>query len=78
MTQMVRLIDDLLDVSRITRNKLDLRCARVELASIVHHAIETCRPLIDAAGLDFQLTLPATPIYLNADTIRLTRCSAIY
>jgi PAS domain-containing protein/two-component sensor histidine kinase len=73
MAQMVRLIDDLLDVSRITRNKLDLRCARVELASIVHHAIETCRPLIDAAGLDFELTLPATPIYLNADTIRLTQ-----
>lgn len=73
MTQMVRLIDDLLDVSRITRNKLDLRCARIELASIVHHAIETCRPLIDHAGLAFTLDLPATPIYLNADSIRLTQ-----
>ncbi len=73
MTQMVRLIDDLLDVSRITRNKLDLRTARVELASIVHHAIETCRPLIDEADLQFELSLPAAPIYLNADSIRLTQ-----
>jgi len=73
MIQMVRLIDDLLDVSRITRNKLELRCGRVELASIVHHAIETCRPLIDAADLDFELTLAATPIYLHADSIRLTQ-----
>ena len=73
MTQMVRLIDDLLDVSRITRNKLDLRCARVELASIVHHAVETCRPLIDDAGLQFELSLPAAPIYLHADSIRLTQ-----
>lgn len=73
MTQMVRLIDDLLDVSRITRNKLDLRPARVELASIVHHAIETCRSLIDEAGLQFELSLPAAPIYLHADSIRLTQ-----
>ena len=43
MGQMVRLIDDLLDVSRITRNKLELRGERVELASIIHHAVEACR-----------------------------------
>ena len=73
LIQMVRLIDDLLDVSRITRNKLDLRRERVELASIIHHAAEACRPLIDQAGQKIQLTLPPNPIYLNADPVRLAQ-----
>ena len=50
LSQLVRLVDDLLDVSRITRNKLELRKERVELASIVHQAVETCRPLAEAAS----------------------------
>src|SRR5262249_30182166 len=45
--QMVRLIDDLLDISRISRNKLELRKARIPLASVVQNAVETARPLID-------------------------------
>jgi signal transduction histidine kinase len=71
--QMVRLIDDLLDVSRITRNKLDLRRERVELASVIRHAVEACGPL--AEGADHQLTvvLPPEPIFLNADPVRLTQ-----
>ena len=45
---MVRLVDDLLDVSRISRGKIDLHRERVELAAVVQHAVETSRPLIEA------------------------------
>ncbi|MDZ4686859.1 MAG: PAS domain S-box protein [Planctomycetaceae bacterium] len=71
--QMVRLVDDLLDVSRITRDKLELRRERVELASIVHHAVETSRPLAEAAGHQLTVTLPPDPLYLDADPIRLAQ-----
>ena len=71
--QMVRLIDDLLDVSRITRNKLELKTERVELASIVHHAVEACRPHSERAGHELNVTLPPEPIYLHADPIRLAQ-----
>ncbi len=73
MGQMVRLIDDLLDVSRINRNKLELRRERVELASILHHVIEACRPMADAARHELHLALPAEPIYLDADPVRLSQ-----
>ncbi|HEX7025774.1 MAG TPA: ATP-binding protein [Gammaproteobacteria bacterium] len=71
MTQLVRLIDDLLDVSRISRGKLDLRPERVELASIIHQAVETCRPMANIAGEEVTVSLPPEPIYLDADPIRL-------
>ncbi len=71
--QMVRLVDDLLDVSRITRNKLDLKKQRVELAAVVQSAIETSRPHIEEAGHEFTLTLPPAPIYLDADLTRLAQ-----
>ena len=71
--QMVRLVDDLLDVSRITRNKLELRKERVTLASILHSAVETSRPLMEQSGHTFSLTLPPTPVYLDADLTRLAQ-----
>jgi PAS domain S-box-containing protein len=71
MGQMVRLIDDLLDVSRITRDKLELKAGRVELASVVHHAVEACGPVCAQAAHDLRVTLPPEPIYLNADPMRL-------
>ncbi len=74
--QMVRLIDDLLDVSRITRGKLALRKERVELAAVVHNAVETARPLIEASGHDLTVTLPAEPITLDADPMRLAQVFA--
>jgi PAS domain S-box-containing protein len=73
LRQMVRLIDDLLDVSRITRNRIELRKERVELASILHHAIEACQPLIEAARHNLSIALPSDPIYLNADPVRLAQ-----
>ena len=56
--QMVRLIDDLLDVSRISRGKLELRRERVELATVVQGAVETSRPLIEECGHELTVTLP--------------------
>src|SRR5256885_5925180 len=64
---MTRLIDDLLDVSRITRNKLELRRERIELSEVVRVAVETSRPLIDAGKHELLVTLPAQPIALDAD-----------
>jgi PAS domain S-box-containing protein len=70
---MVRLIDDLLDVSRISRNKMELRRSRVALAEIVSSAVETVRSLIDEAGHELFVTLPAAPVYLEADLTRLAQ-----
>ncbi len=71
--QMVRLIDDLLDVSRITRGTLQLRRARVDLASVLYHAIETCRPMADAAGQQLIVSLPRDPLEVDGDSIRLAQ-----
>jgi PAS domain S-box-containing protein len=71
--QMVRLVDDLLDVSRISRDKLELRRERVELAAIVQSAVETSRPLIDAARHELHVSLPAEPVLLQADPVRLAQ-----
>lgn len=76
VAQMVRLIDDLLDVSRITRGKLALRRERVELAAIVNSAVETSRPLIEAAGHELAVTLPPEPVFLEADPTRLSQVFA--
>jgi PAS domain S-box-containing protein len=73
LDQMVRLVDDLLDVSRITRDKLELRKEQVTLASVLQSAVETSRPLIDQSGHTFSLTLPPTPVYLEADLTRLAQ-----
>jgi CheY-like chemotaxis protein len=70
---MVRLVDDLLDVSRISRGKIELRRERVELASVVYHAVEACRPAMECAKHDLTITLPPQPVYLNADLTRLAQ-----
>jgi PAS domain S-box-containing protein len=71
--QMVRLIDDLLDVSRISRGKLPLKLERVELASIIRQAIETCQPVAESSGHDITVTMPMQPVYVLADPIRLAQ-----
>jgi PAS domain S-box-containing protein len=73
---MVRLIDDLLDLSRISRGKIQLRKELVELATVLHNAIETSRPLIEAARHDLAVTLPPTRIWLDADPTRLAQVVA--
>ena len=70
---MVRLIDDLLDLSRITRNKLELRRDRVELAAIIEDAVEIVRPVLEARGHDFRVRLAPGPVLVHADRTRLAQ-----
>jgi signal transduction histidine kinase/CheY-like chemotaxis protein len=70
---MVRLIDDLLDVSRIGQHKMELRRARVALADVVENAVETARPAIEAEGHEFSVSLPSEPIFLDLDLTRLAQ-----
>jgi PAS domain S-box-containing protein len=73
LSHMVRLIDDLLDVSRISLNKLQLRRSRVTLAEIVSNAVETARPVIDRAEHHLEVVLPPEPVLLDADLTRLAQ-----
>jgi signal transduction histidine kinase/ActR/RegA family two-component response regulator len=70
---MVRQVDDLLDVSRISRDKIELRKERVELAPIVNDALETVRPLCESLRHEIQVTLPANPLFITGDRIRLAQ-----
>ncbi len=70
---MVRLVDDLLDLSRVMQGKLDLRTERCDLAAVVTAAVETARTVIDSRGHDLGISLPAEPLYLDADPTRLTQ-----
>lgn len=72
-THMARLLDDLLDVSRITRGSLELRLTRTELDSVVSAAIEAARPLISARGHTLMVDLPQNPVRLEADPVRVTQ-----
>jgi signal transduction histidine kinase/ActR/RegA family two-component response regulator len=74
--QLVRLTDDLLDVSRITRNRLELRRERIDLRSAVQSAIETTQPLIDAAAHVLKITAPTSPVWVHADFTRLAQAFA--
>jgi PAS domain S-box-containing protein len=73
LAQLVRLVDDLLDLNRITYDRLELRRSEVEFATVVQQAVEVARPLIDAAGQKLTIDLPDDAIYLNADRARLAQ-----
>ncbi|HEY0817421.1 MAG TPA: ATP-binding protein [Rhizobacter sp.] len=73
LTHMVRLIDDLLDVSRISRGKVELQRTRVGLAQVLQHALEASRPFIEQAGLALRVSLPRDPITVDADLTRLAQ-----
>lgn len=73
---MVRLVDDLLDMSRISRGKVELRMTRVEMATVIQQAIETSRPIIEQAGHDLKIEVPCEPILVEADVTRLTQVFA--
>jgi len=66
-----RLVDDLLDLARITRGKIELRKEPVDLATAVHRAIESASALIESRGHTLSITLPPDPIWLEADPTRL-------
>ncbi|HEY2776212.1 MAG TPA: PAS domain S-box protein [Candidatus Binatia bacterium] len=71
--QMVHLVDDLLDVARISRGKIELRNERVELGAIVQQAMEICRPLAECLHHEVHVSLPDEPVYLQADRVRLAQ-----
>jgi signal transduction histidine kinase/ActR/RegA family two-component response regulator len=74
--QLVRLTDDLLDISRITRNRIELRLERFDLRTAIRSAIETIEPLSDAAGHALTLDLPDDPLWVRADFTRLAQAFA--
>jgi signal transduction histidine kinase/ActR/RegA family two-component response regulator/PAS domain-containing protein len=73
---MVRLVDDLLDLSRITRAKVELKMERVDLHAVIESALETSRPLIEAAEHELALRVPAEPLVLLADPTRVAQVLA--
>ncbi len=76
VTHLVRLVDDLLEVSRITRGKIELRLEPVELAAVIRNAVETTRPTIDAAGHTLSISLPVEPLVIMGDAVRLSQVFA--
>ena len=73
LTQMVRLIDELMDISRISRGKVELRREQVEISAVIEQAVETSRPAIEQAEQVLAVALPPNPIYLQADGVRLVQ-----
>ncbi len=76
MHQLVRLTDDLLDVSRITRDQIDLRREQIDLRLALQSAVETTQPLVDVAGHTLTFEMPRDPIWVDADAARMTQAFA--
>lgn len=73
LRQMVRLIDDLLDVSRISQGRIELRPERVELATVIGQAVETSRSIAEGKNHQLSVTLPEQPVMLHGDPARLAQ-----
>jgi signal transduction histidine kinase/ActR/RegA family two-component response regulator len=73
LNQMVRLVDDLLDVSRITTGKLIVHTEVIALQTVMRTAMETVAPLVAARGHQLECSMPPEPIYLEADPVRLAQ-----
>ncbi|HJY75103.1 MAG TPA: ATP-binding protein, partial [Burkholderiales bacterium] len=76
IVQLTRLIDDLLDVSRIDRGKMELRTTPVELAAVIRTGVETAKPNIDAKGHALSVSYPEAPLYVEGDAVRLAQVVA--
>jgi PAS domain S-box-containing protein len=70
---LVRLVDDLLDVSRIMQGRVELRQERVDLVTVVARAVETAQPAIDAHGHQLIVSVPPRPVFVHADLVRLSQ-----
>lgn len=73
LDHLVRLVDDLLDVSRISQGKITLRKERVQVADIIESAVEACRPLIENGKHALNVSVPARPLWLHGDKTRLAQ-----
>lgn len=70
---LVRMVDDLLDVSRINNGHIELKKEAVEVSDFIHLAVETCQPLIEARRQKFSLALPSEPLWVDGDRARLAQ-----
>lgn len=73
LNQLTRLVDDLLDVSRIMRGRIELRKQAVDLATVMRTAVETVQPVLDAQGQELVISMPLGPLKLDVDPARLTQ-----
>src|SRR5262249_14261473 len=76
VTHLVRLVDDLLDVSRVARGKIQLQKMPLDLAAVVRQAVETSRPLLDARHHHLTTVLPPEPVRVEGDFVRLAQAVA--
>jgi PAS domain S-box-containing protein len=73
MAQLVRLVDDLMDVSRISTGKMKLKREPVALASVINSAVESSRAILDQMAQELAVTLPREPVYIDADSTRMAQ-----
>ena len=76
LTHMVRLIDDLLDMSRISRGKIQLQMERIDAADALGQGLEASRPVVQARGHELSVKLPSEPVFVNADPTRVAQIVA--
>lgn len=73
VNHIARLVDDLLDIARITNGKIQLQRAPVNLVAMLQHAVDACQPSINEAGHTLQVSMPEGPVMMDADEVRLTQ-----
>ena len=73
ITHLTRLVDDLLEISRITTGRIMLHRERLELSKVLTNALESAQPTIEACGHHFSMSMPEAPIYLDGDATRLAQ-----
>ena len=76
LTHLQRLVDDLLDIARISRDQIELRREVLDLRGVIEQAVETCRPLADRAGIDLRFGAASEAVYVDGDAIRLAQVFA--
>ncbi len=76
LDHLVRLVDDLLDISRINQGKIELQCQPLDLAEVIEHAVEISRTLIELSGHRLSVTYAPEPVHVRGDAVRLTQVVA--
>jgi signal transduction histidine kinase len=73
LSHLLRLVDDIMDVSRVSQGKIELRKARITLSDVLKAGVEASNPLITTGGHELVLDLPDAPVWLDADLTRLSQ-----